>query len=140
MSETNLFMIVIARTMLAWLVLILFSVFVICFILDPTPTIAEDITDKTGERYLYNTTPTDSNNSDKNDQKKNSDVKHFCPKCRSHDLTFEGLNTYEGKQTQLIDCTACGYEWQETWTLPNWLWLKTTSPSNHWTSERWNSE
>jgi DNA-directed RNA polymerase subunit M/transcription elongation factor TFIIS len=116
--------------MLAWLVLVLFSVFAICFISDPTPTIAEDTTDKTIERYLYlyNTTLTDSNNSDKNDQKKDSDINHSCPKCKSHDLTFEGLNTYEGKQIQLIDCTVCGYEWQETWTLPNWYWLKSSSP------------
>jgi DNA-directed RNA polymerase subunit M/transcription elongation factor TFIIS len=130
------------RTVLAWLVLVLFSVFAICFTLDPTPTIAEDTTDKTTERYLYlyNTALTDSNNSDKNDQKKNSDVKHFCPKCKSHDLTFEGLNTYEGKRIQLIECAACGYDWQEAWTLPNWFWLKSTSPNNHWTSERWNSE
>ena len=113
------------RTMLAWLVLVLFSVFAICFTLDPTPTIAEDTTDKT---------------TDKNDQKKNSDVKHFCPKCKSHDLTFEGLNTYEGKRIQLIECAACGYDWQEAWTLPNWFWLKSTSPNNHWTSERWNSD
>ncbi len=128
--------------MLAWLVLVLFSVFAICFTLDPTPTIAEDTTDKTTERYLYlyNTALTDSNNSDKNDQKKNSDIKHSCPKCKSHDLTFEGLNTYGGKQIQLIDCTACGYEWQEAWALPNWFWLKSTSPNNRWTSERWNSE
>jgi DNA-directed RNA polymerase subunit M/transcription elongation factor TFIIS len=128
--------------MLAWLVLVLFFVFAICFTLDPTPTIAEDTTDKTTERYLYlyNTALTDSNNSDKGDQKKNSDVKHFCPKCKSHSLTFESLSIYEGKQIQLIDCTVCGYEWQETWTLPNWYWLKSSSPNNHWTSERWNSD
>jgi DNA-directed RNA polymerase subunit M/transcription elongation factor TFIIS len=129
--------------MRAWLVLILFSVLAICFILDPTPTIVEDTTDKTTERYpyLYNTVQADNNtNSDKNDQKKNLDIGHFCSKCKSHSLTFEGLNTHEGKQVQLINCRACGYEWQEIWILPNWLWLKTTSPNNHWTSERWNSE
>ena len=126
--------------MQTWLVLILFFVFIICFILDPTPTIVEDATDKTGERYLYNTALTNSNNSDKNDQKKNSDVKHSCPKCKSHSLSFEGLSINEGKQIQLIECKACGYEWQETWVLPNWFWLKSSSPDNHWTSERWNSE
>jgi hypothetical protein len=70
-------------TVQTWLVLILFFVFAICFISDPTPTIAEDTTDKTGERhhYLYNTTPTDNNKNDKNDQKKNSYVKHFIPNC-----------------------------------------------------------
>jgi DNA-directed RNA polymerase subunit M/transcription elongation factor TFIIS len=124
-----------------WLVLILFFVFAICFTLDPTPTIAEDTTDKTGERhlYLYNTTLAD-NNSDKNGQQKNSDVKHFCPKCKSYSLTFEGLNTYEGKQIQLINCKDCSYEWQETWRLPNWSWLKSSSPDDHWTSKRWNTE
>jgi DNA-directed RNA polymerase subunit M/transcription elongation factor TFIIS len=99
--------------------------------LDPTPTIAEDTTDKTGERYLnlYNTALADNNNSDKNNQK-NSDLKHFCPKCKSHSLTFEGLNTYDGKQIQLINCKVCDYEWQETWILPNWFWLKSSSPDN----------
>ena len=126
--------------MRAWLVLILFSVLAICFTLDPTPTIAEDTTDKTIERHLYNTALTDNNNNDKGDQKKNSDVKHFCPKCKSHSLTFEGLGIPEGKQIQLINCNACGYEWQETWTLPNWFWLKSSSPDGHWTSDRWNLE
>jgi len=27
-----------------------------------------------------------------------------------------------------------------TWTLPNWFWLKSSSPDNHWTSERWDQE
>lgn len=125
--------------MRAWLVLFLFFTLAICFTLDPTPTIAEDTTDKTIERYLYlyNTALTDNTSSDKNGQK-NSDVKHFCPKCKSHSLTFEGLSISEGKQIQLISCKDCGFEWQETWTLPNWFWLKSSSPNNHWTSERWN--
>jgi DNA-directed RNA polymerase subunit M/transcription elongation factor TFIIS len=125
--------------MRAWLVLFLFFILAICFTLDPTPTIAEDTTDKTIERYLYlcNTALTDNTSSDKNGQK-NSDVKHFCPKCKSHSLTFEGLSISEGKQIQLISCKDCGFEWQETWTLPNWFWLKSSSPNNHWTSERWN--
>jgi DNA-directed RNA polymerase subunit M/transcription elongation factor TFIIS len=126
--------------MSTWLLLILFAVLAICFTLDPTPTIAEDTTDKIIERYLYNISLTDNNNSDKSDPKKNSDIKHFCPKCKSHSLTFEGLNTYGGKQIQLINCKSCEYEWQETQTLPNWYWLKLSSPDNHWTSERWNSQ
>jgi hypothetical protein len=65
---------------------------------------------------------------------------HHCPRCESHSLAFESLNTYEGKQIQLINCKTCEYEWQETWTLPNWFWLKSSSPDNHWTSERWNTE
>jgi hypothetical protein len=40
----------------------------------------------------------------------------------------------------LINCKLCDYEWQETWILPNWFWLKSSSPVNHWTSERWNVE
>jgi DNA-directed RNA polymerase subunit M/transcription elongation factor TFIIS len=126
--------------MRAWHVLLLFFVLAICFTLDPTPTIAEDTTDKIIERYLYlhNTALTDNTSSDKNDQKKNSDVNHFCPKCKSQSLTFESLSISEGKQIQLINCKACDHEWQETWTLPNWFWLKSSSPHNHWTSERWN--
>jgi hypothetical protein len=43
----------------------------ICFTTDPTPTVLEDTTDKTMERYLYNIQSTDNNNNDdKNDQKK----------------------------------------------------------------------
>jgi DNA-directed RNA polymerase subunit M/transcription elongation factor TFIIS len=97
-------------------------------------------TDKTIERYLYlyNNALTDNTSSDKNDQKKDSDVKYFCPKCKSHSLTFEELSIPEGKQIQSINCKICSYEWQETWTLPNWFWLKSTSPDNHWTSDRWN--
>ena len=126
----------IVRTVKAWLVLAQFFVFAICFTLDPTPTIAEDTTDKIGDRnlYLFNTALTDKNDSEKNDQTKNSEVKHFCPKCKSHGLTFEKLSKVEGTQIQLINCHNCNYEWQETWTLPNWHWLKSSSPNNHWTS------
>ena len=126
--------------MRAWLGLILFFVLAICFTSDPTPTIAEDTTDKIIERYLFNSALTDNNNGDNGNQKKNADVKHYCPKCNSDSLSFEGLNTFEGKQIQLINCKVCDYEWQETWTLPNWFWLKSSSPDNHWTSERWNLE
>jgi DNA-directed RNA polymerase subunit M/transcription elongation factor TFIIS len=113
----------------------------ICFTIDPTQTIAEDMTDKTIERYLYNILSTDNNsngniNDDKKDQNKNVDVKHSCPRCNSHSLTFEGLSTSEGKVVQLINCKSCSFEWQETWTLPNWFWLKSSSPDNHWTSDR----
>ena len=38
----------------------------------------------------------------------------------------------------MINCKACDHEWQESWILPNWFWLKSSSPNNHWTSERWN--
>jgi DNA-directed RNA polymerase subunit M/transcription elongation factor TFIIS len=120
------------------------SVFVIilaiCFVIDPTPTVIEDMTDKTIERNLYNTVPLDNsdNYNYNNAQKKKVDPNHYCPKCNSHSLFFEGLDTAEGKRIQLIDCSECNFEWQETWTLSNWFWLKSSSPENHWTSERWN--
>ena len=119
-------------------VFIFVIVLAICFTIDPTPTVVEDMTDKIVERYLYNTPSTDnnSNNNDKNDQKKNIDVNHSCPRCKSHSLTFEGLSTSEGKVVQLINCKSCSFEWQETWTLPNWFWLKSSSQDNHWTSKR----
>jgi DNA-directed RNA polymerase subunit M/transcription elongation factor TFIIS len=122
-------------------VFILVIMLAICFTIDPTQTIAEDMTDKTIERYLYNILSTDNNsngniNDDKKDQNKNVDVKHSCPRCNSHSLTFEGLSTSEGKVVQLINCKSCSFEWQETWTLPNWFWLKSSSPDNHWTSDR----
>ena len=121
--------------MRAWPALLLFFVFAICFTLDPTPTIAEDTTDKTIERYLHLYNPALADNTS---SKEKSDVKHFCAKCKSDSLTFEGVSISKGKQIQLINCKVCGYEWQETWTLPNWIWLKSISPDNHWTSDRWN--
>jgi hypothetical protein len=115
------------------------SVFVIilatCFVIDPTPTVAEDMTDKTIERNLYNTVSIDNY---KNDEKKNVDGNHSCPKCSSHSLSFEGLDLPEGKRIYLINCNDCNFEWQEMWSLPNWFWLKSSSPDIHWTSEIWN--
>ena len=126
--------------MQASLVLMLVIILGICFVIDPTPTVIEDMTDKTIESYQYNTISLDNNNSDnpKNIQKKYADLNHSCPKCDSHSLSFEGLDTSAGKRIQLIDCTECNLEWQEMWSLPNWFWLKILSPDNHWTSERWN--
>ena len=121
-------------------VFILVIILTICFTIDPTPTIAEEMTDKIVEKYLYNTLSTENSNgninNDKKDQNKNVDVKHSCPRCSSHSLTFEGLSTSKGKVVQLINCKSCSFEWQETWTLPNWFWLKSSSPDNHWTSDR----
>ena len=57
------------------------------FTTDPTPTVAEDTTDKTMERCLYIPSTDNNNNDDKNDQKKKAEVKHSCPKCSSHSLT-----------------------------------------------------
>lgn len=128
--------------MQASFVLILVIILAICFTTDPTPTVVEDMTERTKERYLHapSTDNTNSNNNDKNDQKKNIDVNHSCSKRNSRSLSFEGLDTAAGGQIQLINCNDCGFEWQETWTLPNWFWLKSSSPDNYWTSGRWNEE
>ena len=122
------------------LVLMLIMTFAICFVIDPTPTVIEDMTDRTAESYLYNAVSLDNNNSDnpKNVQKKSVDVNHFCLKCNSHSLSLEGVDTSEGKRIQLIDCNDCNFEMQEMWSLQNWFWLKSFSPDIHLTSERWN--
>jgi hypothetical protein len=120
--------------MKATFVLILFIILAIFFVTDPTPTVIEDMTDKTTiERYLYNTISIDNY---KNDQKKNVDANHSCPKCSSHSLSFEGLDLPEGKRIHLINCNDCNFGWQEMWSLPNWFWLKSSSPENHWASEK----
>jgi hypothetical protein len=121
--------------MRSFFILFLVIALAICFTTDPTPTVPDDMTDRTGDGYLYDIF-LDSNNI------KNEVVEHFCPRCDSHSLTFEGLNTAEGKQIQLISCRVCGFEGQETWTLPNWFWLKLSSylPHNHWTSKMWNEK
>lgn len=125
--------------MKSFFVIFLVIALAICFTTDPTPTTAEDTTDKTSERYLYDIPARDGSN-DKRDQKKNEETQHGCPKCNSHSLTFEGLSTLEGKRIHLISCKTCSFEWQETWTLPNWFWLISSSSDNHWTSEGWNKE
>jgi hypothetical protein len=109
--------------------LILFIILAIFFVTDPTPTVIEDMTDKTTiESYQYNTTSIDNY---KNDQKKNVDPNHSCPKCSSHSLSFEGLDLLEGKRIHLINCNDCNFEWQEMWSLPNWFWLKSLPPDNY---------
>jgi DNA-directed RNA polymerase subunit M/transcription elongation factor TFIIS len=117
--------------MKAYFVLTLVIILAICFTTNLTPTVAEDTTDRTIERYLYNaphsTDNNNSNNNDKDDQKKKGDINHSCLKCNSHSLSFEGrLDIYEGKRSQLIHCNGCGFEWQDTWTLSNWSWLKSS--------------
>jgi hypothetical protein len=116
-------------------VIVFVIILAICFVIDPTPNVVEDMTDKTIERSLYNTVSIDNYN---NVQKKNVDANHSCPKCNSHSLSFEGLDSSEGKRIHLINCSDCNFEWQEMWSLPNWFWLKSSSPDNHWTVERWN--
>ena len=123
--------------MKTYLLLTLFVTLVICFITDPTTTVAEDTTDRSVERYQYTPLTYNNNNNvnDKDEQKKvGEDVNHSCPKCNSHSLSFEGLSMSEGKQIQLINCSTCGFEWLEMWVLPNWLWLKSSLLYNHWTS------
>jgi DNA-directed RNA polymerase subunit M/transcription elongation factor TFIIS len=130
--------------MKAYLVLTLFVTSVICFVTDPTLTVAEeDTTDRSIERYQYaSITYNNSNNiNDKDGQKRaGGDVNHSCPRCNLHSLSFEGLKISEGKQIQLINCSTCGFEWLEMWVLPNWLWLKSSSSYNHWTSVIWDEE
>ena len=75
--------------MKATFVLILFIILAICFVTDPTPTVIEDMTDKTIERYPYNTVSIDNY---RDAQKKNVDANHSCPKCNSRSLSFEGLD------------------------------------------------
>jgi hypothetical protein len=124
--------------MKATFALVFVIILVICFVVDPTPTVIEDMTDKTIERYLYGTLDNNSDDNNKSVQKKYVDSNHYCPKCNSYSLSFQGLDTAEGKRIQLIDCNDCGFELQEMWLLPNWFWLKSSSPDNYWTSERWN--
>jgi hypothetical protein len=124
--------------MKATFALVFVIILVICFVVDPTPTVIEDMTDKTIERYLYGTLDNNSDDNNKSVQKKYVDSNHYCPKCNSHSLSFQGLDTTEGKRIQLIDCNDCNFGWQEMWSLPNWFWLKSSSPDNYWTSERWN--
>ena len=130
----------ISETMRTIFVLVFVIILAICFVIDTTPTVVEDMTDKTIERYQYNTISLDNNNNDNynNVQKKNTDANHYCPKCNSHSLSFEGLDSSEGKRIHLINCNDCNFEWQETWILPNWFWIKVYSPENYWASERWN--
>jgi hypothetical protein len=109
----------------------------IIFSIDPDTTLLADNTQKLSYRDIVVTD--DKLNKDRSN-KKIQNYKHLCPNCESHSLSFESLNTYEGKQIQLINCKSCDYKWQESWTLPNWFWLKSSSPNNHWTSERWNVE
>jgi hypothetical protein len=70
---------------------------------------------------------------------------HLCPQCKSHFLTVQPIDDMDidkkgGQSIQSIKCRDCGSHWKETWTLPNWFWLKSSSLDNHWTSERWNTE
>jgi DNA-directed RNA polymerase subunit M/transcription elongation factor TFIIS len=111
------------------LVLILFSI-------DPdTSLVAADNVYKQNCRDIV--VSDDKSHKDKSNNKIQNG-EHLCPVCQSNSLSFESLNTHKGNQIQLINCKVCDYEWQETWTLPNWYWLKSSSPDNHWTSERWN--
>lgn len=82
------------------LVLVLFSI-------DSDTTLLADNTQKLNYRDTILTD--DKLNKDKSNKKIQND-KHLCPNCESHSLSFEGLNTYGGKQIQLIYCKVCDYE------------------------------
>lgn len=110
-------------------VLILFSI-------DPDTSLVADNAYKVNSR---NSAVIDDNFKDKSSNKRIHDGKHFCPNCESNYLSFKSLSTYEGRQLQLISCRVCDYSWGEAWILPNWFWLKLSSPDSHWTSERWNT-
>ena len=106
------------------------------FSIDPDTSLLADNVFKLNYRdaAVIDDTTRDRNNNNNRIQNDN------CPNCKSFNLSFESLNTYSGKQIQLINCRVCDYEWQETWILPNWFWLKSSSPDNHWTSQRWNTD
>jgi hypothetical protein len=111
----------------------------IIFSIDPDTSLVAD------NAYKINYRDTASEIDDKRRDKSSNNSriqndKHICPNCESFNLSFESLNTHLGKQIQLINCRVCNYEWQETWILPNWFWLKSSSSNNHWTSERWNTD
>ena len=110
-------------------VIIFLISFATSFTIDPTPTGPEDTTDF----HFFLSASDNSNN--KNGERKIHNTKHVCPKCNSGSLTFEGTNTGNGKLIQTITCT-CGFEWQETWILSNWFWLKSSSSDDHWTSNK----
>jgi hypothetical protein len=57
-------------------ILFLVIALAICFTADPTPTVPEDMTDRTVDRHLYNTFL----DNDKNNNDKNQSGEHFCPK------------------------------------------------------------
>jgi DNA-directed RNA polymerase subunit M/transcription elongation factor TFIIS len=110
----------------------------IVFSIDPDTSLVIDNTYKIN--YRDTASEIDDKRRDKSSNNSIQNDKHICLNCESLNLSFESLNTYSGKQIQLINCRVCDYEWQETWILPNWFWLKSSSPNNHWTSERWNTD
>ncbi|MGI8831326.1 MAG: hypothetical protein ACR2IS_01670 [Nitrososphaeraceae archaeon] len=104
----------------------------IAFTVNPTPTVPGD----TSDLYFSLSAADNSNNKNsKNDEKRIQNTKHACPRCNSGSLTFEGTSAGNGKLIQTITC-ICGFEWQETWALSNWFWLKSSSSDDHWTSNR----
>ena len=79
---------------------------------------------------------------------KNKDIvqngEHLCSQCKSHFLTIQPIDntdtdTNAGQSVQSIKCRDCRSQRKEIWTLPNWFWLRSSSPDNYWT-EKWNTE
>jgi hypothetical protein len=95
-------------------VIIFMISFAISFAIDPTPTLPEDTTD-----FHFSMSASD-----------NSNNKKMAKMVRGKFMT---QSTFVLIQT--ITCT-CGFEWQETWILSNWLWLKSSSSDDHWSSNR----
>jgi hypothetical protein len=119
------------------LVLVLFS-------FDPKTSLVAHYTYKPNYRDIA------SSNYKSNKDKSNNKIQNCerpCPQCKSLFLTAQpiniateqDINTDQGQSVQSIKCRNCGFQWQETWRLPNWIWLKSSSPDNHWT-QKWNTE
>jgi hypothetical protein len=118
----------------------------IIFSIDPDTSLVADNTYKSYYRDVAALSD-DKINKDKSNNKIQNG-QHLCPKCESHFLTFQPVDANAGshackkggQSVQSIKCRDCGFHWKETWTLPNWLWLKSSSQDNHGASERWNIE
>ena len=96
---------------------------VILFSVDPNTSL---VADKIYElNHRDSVVSDDKGNKDKDDNKVHNG-EHICLQCKSHSLTLQPVNIdREGQQViQLIECRDCRFEWQETWTLPNWFWSK----------------
>jgi hypothetical protein len=115
------------------LVLVLFS-------FDPNTSLVADNTYKPNYRDIA--ASDDKSNKDKINNIQNGE--RLCPQCKSLSLTAQPINpdteqqtkTDQGQSIQSLTCQDCGFQWQETWRLPNWIWLKSSSPDNHWT-QKW---
>jgi hypothetical protein len=114
----------------------------IIFSIDPDTSLVADNSYKQNYRDIV--VSDDKINKDKS-KNKIQNGQHLCPQCKSHFLTVQPIDTdvdtNAGQSVQSIKCRDCGSQWKEVWTLPNWFWLKSSSPYNHhWSSEKWDTE